>query len=330
MLVLSALCRRDPLSHIDSRTWDRIVNGVRHEWQICPRIHLPWDSCTGSCRRVRSPCTPGWLAILPTHRQSKAWTWWQETSLRIRSPLGKPNTQNTDWAWAKSKIFTNTSALMHVGLQWYLLNKKKHVITLSHQMPPKGSCKVKVEESALGKIKSTWRIMKYRMRWVRPLPSNSHQDYYLSSRGSQPKPLFTTVTAEWVTPNVCLQSPSSSNMESWNDTPMRLVVLMSRFIFPAASFCNLTTWKGLDWTGRTNKTLGISVVLEGSWKSWRRIKRWRGKKEKPSKSNFKKTHKPRLLWKVVLVLRARASKIYLLYTVYRKPMKPAPLTQQEL
>ena len=88
----------------------------------------------------------------------------------------------------------------------------------------------------------------------------------------------------------------------------RLVVLMRRFIFPAASFCDLTTWSlvFLDWTlgKEPTKNLGFPFVLQGSWKSWRRIcQTMKGNKtEKPSKSNFKKTRKSRLL----LVLRAKS------------------------
>ena len=47
----------------------------------------------------------------------------------------------------------------------------------------------------------------YGISWAVPLPSNSdHQDCFMFSRGSQPKPSFATVTGEGGQPNVCYTS----------------------------------------------------------------------------------------------------------------------------
>lgn len=241
MLALSALCTRDPLWHIDARRWDRIATVVCPERQICPGIHPPWHSRTGSCRRVRSPCIPGWFVILLTHKLSKGCKWWLETSLRIRrirSHLGKPNTEmqtesepNLRYSPTHTVSFKCTYACSGV-IQTYLLNKKKHVSTLSHQMPPKGSCNFQ-----------SWRIYTYTnaVGFFSPFPVNSQH------------------------------------------STSRLVVLMRRFIFPAASFCDLTTWSlvFLDWTlGRNQqKTWDFRLFFrevgnlgEGFVKQWRETK----------------------------------------------------------
>ena len=56
----------------------------------------------------------------------------------------------------------------------------------------------------------------YEILWVVPLPSNIyHQDYYIFSRGSQPKPSFATVTGRGDNPRNTRSPIIMATSEKW-------------------------------------------------------------------------------------------------------------------